>query len=228
MNATATRTCSGRNHSDTGTMTECPSCGARVVRGAKGHLSPMSTSHNTMAERYYCWTKHECSDLAVAAHTVEKARKVIDGTLAKGATVEVVKGRKVAKGTVGIVRVLSTDGPYGDRVALAVEGTEGLVWTAATNVSVVVDEAARAAAEQVVAEHDAKHAAWAERETAAQATYDALVAEHDERLAESQALAEGDERRAFYAKHEARLMEMFDLRTAAQAEMKAVQAERGW
>jgi len=52
-----------------------------------------------------------------------------------GKTIQVVKGRKVAKGTVGVVKVRH-DGPYGWSVLLTLtDGTE--VWTSETNVEVV-------------------------------------------------------------------------------------------
>ena len=53
----------------------------------------------------------------------------------KGKTVLVVKGRKVPKGTVGVVKV-AMDGQWGRRVLMTLaDGTE--VWTAETNVEVI-------------------------------------------------------------------------------------------
>lgn len=55
----------------------------------------------------------------------------------RGDTVRVFKGRKVAKGTVGVVRWTGVDNYGNDRVGLAVEGEPKLVYTAADNVELV-------------------------------------------------------------------------------------------
>ena len=76
------------------------------------------------------------SGRAAAARRAEEARP------SAGKTVEVVRGRTVAIGTVGIVGWFG-EGRWGARVGLIIEGVEGLTFTAASNVRVVrVDEAA--------------------------------------------------------------------------------------
>lgn len=69
----------------------------------------------------------------------------------KGKAVEVVKGRKVAIGTKGVVRWFGST-RFGYRVGLAVEGVEGLVYTALDNVR--LDESPEAQAAELDAAHD--------------------------------------------------------------------------
>lgn len=73
------------------------------------------------------------SGRAAAARRAEAARPSV------GRTVEVVRGRKVAIGTVGVVGWFG-ETRWGHRVGLIIEGVEGLTFTDAGNVRVVRDE----------------------------------------------------------------------------------------
>jgi transcription antitermination factor NusG len=75
----------------------------------------------------------------------------------KGTAVVVVKGRKVAKGTKGIVRWIGSN-HFGTSVGLAVEGSDKLVFTAISNVE--ADESPEAKAAEIEAAHDS--ALWFE------------------------------------------------------------------
>lgn len=68
--------------------------------------------------------------------TEDEAKAKLIPPVKKGATVVVVRGRKVPHGTVGVVR-WEGDGDYGPRVGLAVEGQDKLVYTAHRNVEAV-------------------------------------------------------------------------------------------
>ena len=68
--------------------------------------------------------------------TEDEARAKLIPPVQKGATVVVVRGRKVPQGTVGVVR-WEGHGHFGPRVGLAVEGEEKLVYTAHRNVESV-------------------------------------------------------------------------------------------
>ncbi len=72
------------------------------------------------------------SGRAAAARRAEAARP------SRGRTVEVVRGRLVPIGTVGIVG-WTGESRWGTRVGLIIDGVEGLTFTAATNVRVVDD-----------------------------------------------------------------------------------------
>ncbi len=68
--------------------------------------------------------------------TEDEARAKLIPSVQKGTTVVVVRGRKVPRGTIGVVR-WEGDGEYGPRVGLAVEGEDKLVYTAHKNVEAV-------------------------------------------------------------------------------------------
>ncbi len=78
-------------------------------------------------------------------------------TVRQGDAVVVFKGRKVAKGTLGVVRWIG-QGTWGVRVGLAVKGSEALVYTAFDNVK--RDHSDNAAAAEVDAAHES--AIWYE------------------------------------------------------------------
>jgi len=74
-----------------------------------------------------------------------------------GKAVVVARGRKVPKGTVGVVRWLG-EGQWGWRAGLAVEGEEKLVYTALANLD--RDDSPEGLAREVAAAHDS--ALWIE------------------------------------------------------------------
>jgi hypothetical protein len=125
--------CRGINHFDSGEIVTHDRCGAQVVIREDGRIFDVELSGFYQARKFSCYHgTHECDLNLVAARTAELARQAADGEIVKDATVEVFKGRKVAKGTVGVVKWVGDTG-YGERVGLAVDGTEGLVYTAITN-----------------------------------------------------------------------------------------------
>lgn len=126
--------CRGINHSDAGEIVTHDRCGAEVVRREDGRIFDVELSGFYQARKFSCYHgDHTCDAAGVAAADARRAKAAADGEITKGATVEVLKGRKVAKGTVGVVKWIGNTG-YGERVGMAVEGNPGLVYTAATNV----------------------------------------------------------------------------------------------
>jgi hypothetical protein len=96
---------------------ECRDCGRVVVwmTSKKGHrylAQPLEWSGSeTFAQRVY-YPRHECNPTIeeramvaarAEARAAEIAEKISNGEIVKGQRVEVVKGRKVPKGTTGIV-----------------------------------------------------------------------------------------------------------------------------
>lgn len=127
------RTCRGINHSDVLAVGFCDACSARVMRTHRGSI---------VNEGSMCiGAAHECDPALVEMVATETAAKVASGEMVKGCTVVVARGRKVAKGTTGVVRWLGEDNYGKARVGIAVEGTQGLVYTAASNCDVQVDVA---------------------------------------------------------------------------------------
>jgi hypothetical protein len=94
----------------------------------------------------------------------------------KGMAVEVVRGRKVPKGTKGVVRWVGSN-MYGTSVGLVVEGNEKLVFTAITNVE--PDESPEGKAAEAVAAEES--AVWVA----------ARKVENDAKKAEAEALLPG-------------------------------------
>lgn len=68
--------------------------------------------------------------------TEEEAKTKLTPPVQRGSSVTVVRGRKVPRGTLGVVR-WEGDGEWGPRVGLSVEGQEKLVYTALKNVEAV-------------------------------------------------------------------------------------------
>jgi hypothetical protein len=129
--------CNGVNHSDTVQLGECATCGAEVGRNDKGRVIDVFHRHTEYREfkTFRCWLpSHECDPLR-AARWAEATRVSLEkGELIVDQHVTVTKGRKIAKGTEGVIRWIG-EGDYGLRVGIAVEGHEKLIYTAATNVT---------------------------------------------------------------------------------------------
>lgn len=126
--------CRGVNHVDGGEIVIHDRCGVDVVRREDGRIFDVELAGYYQARKFSCYHgDHVCSPADVEAVAAAKARALADGEIVKGATVEVFKGRKVAKGTVGRVAWIG-ESAYGVRVGLAIEGTQGLVYTAVANV----------------------------------------------------------------------------------------------
>lgn len=127
--------CCGINHHDAVEIGTCDTCGAEVARSENGTRIHNTTRRGTyQARKIACWAPdHECDPEVAALRAAERAAAIEAGEIVKGATVEVFKGRKVAKGTIGVVKWIGDNG-YGESVGLQVEGQERLVFTAASNV----------------------------------------------------------------------------------------------
>ena len=88
------------------------------------------------ARKYTCWNMaHTCDPAMVAQYAAEKLAAIASGEVVKGATVVVVRGRKVPKGTTGIVFWTGTDA-Y-DKPKIGFRDAAGAThWTATSNVEV--------------------------------------------------------------------------------------------
>lgn len=109
--------CYGRNHNDAGQRGICNYCLAEVVRDTDTRKIYDLRTRVNAAERvvfdYCCWKgTHTCDEARVAAVTKERDRMIAEGELVLGQRVVVTRGRKVAKGTEGIVTYLRTDFDY--------------------------------------------------------------------------------------------------------------------
>lgn len=98
------------------------------------------------------WRKDQAARRSAETRANELLREWM--TVRKGDAVVVVKGRKVAKGTKGVVAWIG-DNQFGTSVGLAVEGVSGLTFTSITNVKRDHSDAA-AAAEMDAAHESAK------------------------------------------------------------------------
>lgn len=127
--------CCGINHSDRGTSGHCDSCGVAVAKRDDGKVFDIQLRGSYNARKMACWGgTHRCDPERIVAHQAQRELLIERGVIVKGLVVEVFKGRKVPVGTVGMVRWIGTDSFGGQRVGLVVDGTDGLVYTALTNV----------------------------------------------------------------------------------------------
>lgn len=125
--------CRGANHRDHGVFGRCDACIATVVKTEKGVFDTHMSGGNYPVETFYCWRAHRCDAEQVARVAAEKASKIEAGEIVKGATVQVVKGRKVPKGTTGTV-IWIGEGQWGWRVGIKDAAGE-THWTALDNVA---------------------------------------------------------------------------------------------
>lgn len=127
--------CAGANHKDMATFGRCDGCGAFVAKTASGRIVP-STTGGTGRWSYCCWApNHECDPARAAAEAARHAAKIDRGDIIKGQTITVVKGRKVAKGTTGVVFWVGEDDWGKGRIGF--KGDDGeTYWTATSNVEV--------------------------------------------------------------------------------------------
>lgn len=100
--------CFGANHRDQGVRGYCPRCMAEVVRDPETrNIYRLRTRHNA-ADRivfdYCCWAgTHTCDPETVARVVAEREALIAQGKIMLTARVTVVRGRKIPKGTTGIV-----------------------------------------------------------------------------------------------------------------------------
>ena len=135
--ATAARAyirCMGAGHKDSARYGTCDGCGWPVAKTDSGRILDvsMSAGPKTIA----CWSSgHECDPESAAAYSAVRAAKIDSGEIIKGQAVTVVKGRKVPKGTTGVVFWTGEDS-YG-KARIGFKGEDGeTFWTAASNVEV--------------------------------------------------------------------------------------------
>lgn len=110
-------TCRGINHSDELQLGYCDGCGARVTR----------THRRTLIDNWvrFCFGQaHTCDEARAEAHRAEQAALLEAGTIVKGARVIVARGRKVAKGTEGVVFWLGTDSYGNDKIGIRTDEDE--------------------------------------------------------------------------------------------------------
>lgn len=98
-----------------------------VVNGSEAEVAAYAAYKAAKDEAWY--GEQKARRAAIASE--EEARAV-----SKGKLVIVARGRKVAKGTVGVVAWIG-DSDWGTRVGLAIPGVDGLTYTAIGNLDVI-------------------------------------------------------------------------------------------
>ena len=132
---TVSAPCFGANHKDSATIGTCDGCGWPVAKTDNGRILNMTFSARG-ARQIACWSQgHECNPESAAAFAAARAEKIASGEIIKGATVTVVKGRKVAKGTTGTVTWIGEDSWGKARVGFRTADGES-IFTAMSNVEV--------------------------------------------------------------------------------------------
>jgi hypothetical protein len=126
--------CYGANHRDRARIGICDGCGNIVAKTDTGRVLDVYISGERKS--IACWSHgHECDPECAAAYVALRAIKIDAGEIIKGQTVTVVKGRKVAKGTTGVVLWTGEDA-YG-KTRIGFKSDDGKThWTAASNVEV--------------------------------------------------------------------------------------------
>jgi hypothetical protein len=126
--------CAGNNHHDSGEIVKCDGCRAQVAKREDGKLFDVREFGTYFARKYTCWNMAHTCDPAVAAQVAgENSIAIAEGQIVKGATVTVVRGRKVPKGTTGVVFWVGTDS-Y-DKPKIGIRDDAGVThWTATANV----------------------------------------------------------------------------------------------
>lgn len=109
--------CYGRNHHDSGEKGTCNYCLRDVVRDTETKKIYDVRSRINAAERvvedYCCWRGvHVCDEALVRVVAKERDRKIAEGELVLGQRAIVTRGRKVAKGTEGVVTFIRRDFDY--------------------------------------------------------------------------------------------------------------------
>ena len=90
----------------------CSHCGAIIVRAesnaGKIYIANVQYVSSQYADAYSArqkaiYTKHDCDPIEVDQYQKRIALAIATGQIVKGQKIEVIKGRKVAKGTTGVV-----------------------------------------------------------------------------------------------------------------------------
>jgi hypothetical protein len=96
--------CNGINHTDRGEIMTHDRCGATVAKREDGKVFNVRHVGRYRARKFSCWSDlHICDQTAVAMQEKARAHRVESGSIEKGCEVVVFKGRKVPKGTTGVV-----------------------------------------------------------------------------------------------------------------------------
>lgn len=129
--------CAGVNHTDGGEIVKCDGCGVEVAKREDGKLFTVRGFGRYHARKFTCWNSlHTCDPVLAAMVAGEKAAAIADGEIVKGQTVTVVRGRKVPKGTTGVVFWTGFDA-Y-DKPKIGFRDAAGTThWTATSNVEAV-------------------------------------------------------------------------------------------
>lgn len=126
--------CMGAHHRDVARYGMCDGCNWPVAKTETGRILDVSMSP-TGPKSIACWSHgHVCDPGRATAYAASRAAKIAAGEIVKGATVTVVKGRKVAHGTTGTVTWIGTDSYGKPRVGFRTADGE-MIFTATSNVT---------------------------------------------------------------------------------------------
>jgi hypothetical protein len=129
--------CAGNNHTDGGEIVQCDGCKAQVAKREDGKIFDVRGFGAYFARKFTCWNMlHTCDPAMVALVQAEKAAALSSGEIVKDQTVVVVKGRKVPKGTTGVVMWTGVDAYDKPRIGFR-DAAGQTHWTAASNVQAV-------------------------------------------------------------------------------------------
>lgn len=132
-----TAACYGTNHRDAGhRVGTCDECGAEVAEHCETkRLMPISYRGEYRNRRTTCcWAIHTCNPEHVQRWAAAVARDLAEGVIRKGQHVAVIKGRKVPKGTTGVVVWLG-ESDWGPRVGFRPDDGGPTVFLAIGNVA---------------------------------------------------------------------------------------------
>ena len=122
---------------------ECEKCGALVTKAmskaGKTYTANVSVWHGDMGGMKAILSGHICDENEIISYAKLTKSNLENGLLVKGQEVVAVKGRKVAKGTTGIIFWIELDNgfAYGDNKVTRVgfkDLDNNVYFTAATNV----------------------------------------------------------------------------------------------
>jgi hypothetical protein len=128
--------CAGLNHNDAGEIMIHDRCGAQVAKREDGKIFDVKAFGQYGARKFTCWNMlHTCDPAHVEMMAEKAAESVAGGIITKSCVVVVVKGRKVAKGTTGVVFWMGEDS-WG-KAKIGFKTAEGeTVWIAQANCEV--------------------------------------------------------------------------------------------
>jgi hypothetical protein len=107
-----------------------------VAKSDDGRIMTVYYRGDWFARKVACWApNHECDPAQAASHQAKVVAEIEAGEIIKGQTVEVVRGRKVPKGTAGEIVWVGVDSFGKARVGIKTADGE-TVFTAQSNVEV--------------------------------------------------------------------------------------------